>query len=102
MGVVPTDAQQQEQNSQGRSGFSVRVEPSSAWSLWDDTRDELIVSAGSSQQVADRSHPLVSIYNVVSGEKRSIDILKDFLSARFVNIDALAAGPRGSVVTACR
>jgi hypothetical protein len=100
LGVVPTYAQQQDHNPQGRSGFSVRVEPYS-WSVWDETRDELIVSAGSSQQEAARIGPLVNIYNVVSGEKRSIDILKDFPRARYVNVDALAAGPGGSVVLAC-
>jgi hypothetical protein len=101
LGVVPTSAQQQDQNPEGRNGFSVRVEAPNGWSLWDDTRDELIVSAGSSQQEASRIGPLVKIYNVVSGERRSIDILKDFPSARFVNVDALAAGAGGSVVVAC-
>src|SRR5271156_4132637 len=101
LGVVPTYPQQQDQKSERGTGFSVRVEPSYSWSLWDDTRDELIVSAGSSQQEAARIGPLVNIYNVVSGEKRSIDILKDFPRARYVNVDALAAGPSGSVVIAC-
>src|SRR5580700_4704465 len=89
LGADPTYPQQQDQNPQGRSGFSVRVDPSNSWSLWDDTRNELIVSAGSSQQEADRIGPLVNIYNVVSGEKRSIDIQKDFPSARYINVDAL-------------
>lgn len=101
LGVVPADPQQQDQYPQERDGFSVRVEAPYSWSLWDDTRDELIVSAASSQQEADRIGPLVNIYNVVSGAKRSIDILKDFPAARYVNVDALAAGPGGSVVIAC-
>ena len=101
LGADPTYPQQQDQNPQGRSGFSVRVDPSNSWSLWDDTRNELIVSAGSSQQEADRIGPLVNIYNVVSGEKRSIDIQKDFPSARYINVDALAVGPGGSIVIAC-
>ena len=101
LGVVPAYPQQQDPNPQGRSGFRVRLEPSYAWSLWDDTRNELIVSAGSSQQEASRIGPLVNIYNAVSGEKRCIAILKDFPSALFVNVDALAAGSDGSVVMAC-
>lgn len=101
LGADPTYPQQQDQNPQARSGFSVRVDPSNSWSLWDDTRNELIVSAGSSQQEADRIGPLVNIYNVVSGEKRSIDIQKDFPSARYINVDALAVGPGGSIVIAC-
>jgi hypothetical protein len=101
LGVVPTYPQLTDQKPEKRTGFSVRVEAANGWSLWDDTRDELIVSAGSSQQEAARIGPLVNIYNVVSGEKRSIDILKDFPRARYVNVDALAAGPSGSVVIAC-
>jgi hypothetical protein len=101
LGFVPAYARQQDHNPRGGSGFGVRVEAPNSWSLWDDTRDELIVSAGSSQQVADRISPLVNIYSVLSGKKRSIDILKDFPRARYVNIDALAAGPGSSVMIAC-
>lgn len=101
LGVVPTFPQQQKQNSQAGTGFRVRVEAANGWFLWDDARNELIVFTGSSQQEADRSGPLVNIYNAVSGEKRSIELLKDFPAARYVNVDALGAGPGGSVLIAC-
>ncbi len=97
---VPTYAQ--DQNPRDADSFRVGVAVPSSWSfLWDDSRSELI-SSGYQQDQGDRSTPLVNIYNVVSGEKRSIDVLKEFPNARRVYIYGLAGGPEGSVLLAAK
>ncbi|MGA8673746.1 MAG: hypothetical protein WB621_00975, partial [Candidatus Acidiferrales bacterium] len=79
---VPTYAQ--DQNPRDANSFRVGVAVPDGWSfLWDDSHSEL-VSSGYQQDQGDRSTPLVNIYNVVSGEKRSIDVLKEFPNARRV------------------
>jgi hypothetical protein len=95
---VPAYAQ--EQNPHAKNGFRVRVETPGGWTLWDDSQSELINSAYQPRQ-GDRATPLVNIYNVVSGEKRSIDILKDFPNARYIYVNGLASGPDGSVLAVC-
>jgi hypothetical protein len=95
---VPAYAQ--EQNPRDANSFRVRVAVPGGWSfLWDDSRSELISSAYQQDQ-GDRTTPLVNIYNVVSGEQRSIDVLKEFPNARRVYINGLADGPEGSVLLA--
>jgi hypothetical protein len=100
LAVVPAYSQHQDQNTQGESSFRVRLETPVGWSLWDDSRNELITSGGA-QHPSDRAVPLVNIYNVVSGEKRSIDIFSEFSNALYINVDGLAVGPEGSVLVAC-
>jgi hypothetical protein len=90
----------QEQNPQEKNVFRVRVEAPGGWTLWDDSHSELINSAYQPRQ-GDRTTPLVNIYNVASGEKRSIDILKEFPNARYVYVTGLASGPDGSVLAVC-
>jgi hypothetical protein len=99
LAIVPAYTQQQEQNSQERNSFRVRLETPGGSSLWDDSRSELIV--GNSHRQGDRSTARVDIYNVVSGEKRSIDILKEFPNARYVYVEGLAVSPEGSILVAC-
>src|ERR1700722_4105712 len=94
---VPAYAQ--DQNPREANSFRVRMAVLGGWSLWDDSRSELISSAYQQDQ-GDRTTPLVNIYNVVSGEKRSIDVLKEFPNARCVYINSLAGGPEGSVLLA--
>ena len=43
----------------------------------------------------------MNIYNVASGEKRSIDVLKEFPNARYAYVKGLASGPEGSVLLVC-
>ncbi|MGA7186947.1 MAG: hypothetical protein WBY66_00475 [Candidatus Acidiferrales bacterium] len=95
---VPACAQ--DQNPREANSFRVRVEAPGGWTLWDDSRSELIVSAYESRQ-GDRTTPLVNIYNVVSGEERSIDVLKEFPNARNIYVSGLASGPAGSVLLVC-
>jgi hypothetical protein len=95
---VPAYAQ--DQNPQAENVFRVRVDAHFGWSRWDDSRSELINSAYEPRQ-GDRTTPLVNIYNVVSGEKRSIDILKEFPNARYTDVTGLAGGPDGSVLVVC-
>ncbi len=90
----------QDQNPQRENGFRVRVEAPFGWSLWDDSRSELVLSASEPRQ-GDRTTPLVNIYNAESGEKRSIDVLKEFPNARFTYVNGLASGPEGSVLVVC-
>jgi hypothetical protein len=90
----------QDQNPQAKNVFRVRVEAPGGWTLWDDSQSELINSAYQPRQ-GDRTTPLVNIYNLVSGEKRSIDILKEFPNARYVYVTGLASGPDGSVLAVC-
>jgi hypothetical protein len=92
-------ADSQDQNPQPENGFRVRVAVPGGWSLWNDSRSELIRVAYQRDQ-GDRIAPLVNIYNVVSGERRSIDVLKEFPNARRVYIYGLAGGPEGSVLLA--
>jgi hypothetical protein len=99
LAIVPAYTQQQEQNSQERNSFRVRLETPGGSSLWNDSRSELIV--GNSHRQGDRSTARVDIYNVVSGEKRSIDILKEFPNARYVYVEGLAVSPEGSILVAC-
>jgi hypothetical protein len=70
------------------------------WTLWDDSHSELINSVYQPRQ-GDRTTPLVNIYNVVSGEKRPIDILREFPNARYVYVTGLASGPDRSVLAVC-
>jgi hypothetical protein len=94
---VPADAQ--DQNPQAKNGFRVRVEALGAWTLWNDSRSELVNSAYQLRQ--GEQTPIVNIYNVVSGEKRSIDVLKEFPNARNTYVTGLASGPKGSVLVVC-
>ena len=93
-------AYSQNRDPQAKNGFRVHVEDPGGWTLWDDSHSELINSAYQPRQ-GDRTTPLVNIYNVVSGEKRSIDILKEFPNARYVYVTSLASGPDGSVLAVC-
>jgi hypothetical protein len=98
LSTVP--AYSQNQNPHGKNVFRVRVEAPGGWTLWDDSRSELIDSAYQPRQ-RDRTTPLVNIYNGASGEKRSIDVLKEFPNARYVYVTGLASGPDGSVLAVC-
>jgi hypothetical protein len=73
----------QDQDPHAKNGFRVRVEAPGGWTLWDDSHSELVNSVYQPRQ-GDRTTPLVNIYNVVSGEKRPIDILREFPNARYV------------------
>jgi hypothetical protein len=95
---VPADAQ--DQNPQAKNGFRIRVEAPGAWTLWNDSRSELVNSGNQSRQ-GERTTAFVNIYNVASGEKRSIDILKEFPNARYVDVTGLASGPDGAVLVVC-
>ncbi|MFY9805523.1 MAG: hypothetical protein WA211_13840 [Candidatus Acidiferrales bacterium] len=95
---IPADAQ--DQNPREANSFRVRAAVPGGWSLWDDSRSELINSAYQ-QGPGDRGSPLVNIYNIMSGEKRSIDVLKEFPNTRAVYVNGLAGGPQGSVLLAC-
>jgi hypothetical protein len=97
--AFPALSQQQQKNPQESNGFRIRVETSGAWSLWDDSRNELII--GDSHPRGERPASLVNIYNALSGEKRSLDILKEFPDAEYVYIQGLANGPDGSVLVTC-
>jgi hypothetical protein len=95
---VPADAQ--DQNTQAKNGFRVRVEAPGAWTLWNDSHSELFNSGNQSRQ-GERTTAFVNIYNVASGEKHSINILKEFPNARYVNVTGLASGPDGAVLVVC-
>jgi hypothetical protein len=95
---VPADAQ--DQNPQAKNVFRVRVDSPSGWWLWDDSRSELVNSGNQSRQ-RERATAFVNIYNVASGEKRSIDILKEFPNAQYVDVTGLASGPDGAVLVVC-
>jgi hypothetical protein len=98
LSFVPAYAQ--DQKPRDANSFRVDVAVPGGWSfLWDDSRSELISSAYQQDQ-GDRTTPLVNIYNVVSGAKRSIDVLKEFPNTRRVYIYGLAGGPEGSVLLA--
>src|SRR5580704_3737295 len=97
--AFPSSAQEPGKNPQDKNDISVRVETPGTLYLWDDSRNELTI--GDSNHRGDRPTPLVNIYNVLSGEKRSLDIVKEFPDARYVYILGLASGPDGSVVVAC-
>jgi len=98
LSTVPAYAQ--DQSDFAKNAFRVRVEALGSWTLWDDSHSELINSAYQPRQ-GDRTTPLVNIYNVASGEKRSIDILKEFPNARYIYVNSLASGPDGSVLAVC-
>jgi hypothetical protein len=98
--VASVDAHRQNQTAQGNNSFRVYLEFFPDWSLWDDPRNELIISGGYFRTVGP-STQLALIYDVMSGEKRSIDIPKDFSAAQSINVDAIAVGPDGSVLIAC-
>jgi hypothetical protein len=95
---VPADAQ--DQNPQAKNVFRVRVDSPSGWWLWDDSRSELVNSGNQSRQ-GEKTTAFVNIYNVASGEKRSIDILKEFPNAQYVDVTGLASGPDGAVLVVC-
>jgi hypothetical protein len=97
--TFPALPQQQPRNLPERNGFRVRVETPGDWSLWDDSRNELII--GGSHLRGEQPTALVNIYNVLSGEKRSLDILKEFPDAQYVYVEGLADGPEGSVLVTC-
>jgi hypothetical protein len=90
----------QDQHPHAKNGFRARVEVPVGWTLWDDSNSELIHSVYQPRQ-GDRTTPLVYIYNVVSGEKRPIDILREFPNARYVYVTGLASGPDRSVLAVC-
>jgi hypothetical protein len=98
--LLTVPAYGQDQSSLAKNGFRVRVEAPGGWTLWDDAHSELINSVYQPRH-GDRTTPLVNVYNVVSGEKRSIDILKEFPNARYVYVIGLASGPDGSVLAVC-
>jgi hypothetical protein len=91
---VPAGAQ--DQNPQAKNGFRVRVQALGSLTLWDDWRSELVISTYQLRQ-GDQT-PLVNIYNVMSGEKRTIDVLKGYPNAR---VTGLASGPKGAVLVVC-
>jgi len=98
--VASVYAYQQDQIPQGNDSFRVHLEFFPSWSLWDDSRNELITSPGSIRPVGPSAR-LAMIYDVVSGAKRSIGIPEDFSAAQVINVDAIAVGPDGSVLIAC-
>jgi hypothetical protein len=93
-------AHAQNQNPPAKNAFRVHLDAPVGWSLWDDSRAELISSANEPRQ-GDRITPLVNIYKAVSGEKRSIDIPQEFPTARYTYVTGLAGGPDGSVLVVC-
>jgi hypothetical protein len=93
-------ASAQDQIPHAKNSFRVPADAPESWTLWDDSHSELITSAYQRSQ-EDRATPLVKIYDVVSGEKRSIDILKEFPNAPYVHVTGLASGPDGSVLAVC-
>jgi len=98
--VAPAYTQNQDQKPQEENRFRIRLESPSIWSRWDDSRNELITSAADIRPLGPDT-PLVSIYNAVSGEKRSISIPREFSKARYVYVDAIAVGPDGTAIVAC-
>lgn len=98
--VASVYAYHQDQRPQGNNSFRVHLEFFPGWSLWDDPRNELIISRDCIRPVGPTTQ-LAMIYNVVSGAKRSIDIPKDFSAAQSINVDAIAVGSEGSVLMAC-
>lgn len=82
------------------SSFRVQLENPAAWYAWTDSRSELITSAGM-QRGGSPTAPALNIYNVVSGQKRSIDIQREFPEAKKIYVESVAAGPSGSVIVAC-
>jgi hypothetical protein len=96
--AFPSSTQEPGNDSQGKNDIRVRVETPGALYLWDDSRNELTI--GESHQ-GNQPTPLVNIYNVLSGEKRSLDVAKEFPHARSVYIEGLAGGPDGSVLVTC-
>jgi hypothetical protein len=98
--VASVYAYQQDQTPQGNDSFRVHLEFFPSWSLWNDSRNELITSPGYIRPVGPSAR-LALIYDVVSGAERSIGIPEDFSAAQFINVDAIAVGPDGSVLIAC-
>lgn len=91
---------EKQEDSSGKSELRAPVDMIGIWHVWDDARSEL-VTFGSYQRREDSTAPLVRIYNVLSGEKRSIDVFKDFPNALFISVDGFAVGPHGQIVLAC-
>src|ERR1700730_8489048 len=98
--VASVHAYHQDQRPQGYNSFRVHLEFFPSWQLWDDPRNELIISGDYFRPVGPTTQ-LAMIYNVVSGAKRSIDIPKEFSAAQSINVDAIAVGPDGSILIAC-
>lgn len=99
--ATSVDAYHQDQRPQGNDSVGVHLEFFPSWSLWDDSRNELITSPDYVRPIGPPAR-LAMIYDLVSGTKRSIEIPKDFSAARFINVDAIAVGPEGSVLMACK
>jgi len=98
--VASVSPHHRDQGPQGNNSFRVHVEFLPGWSLWDDSRNEVITSPSYIRPVGPSAR-LAMIYDAVSGAKRSIDIPQDFSAAQFINVDAIAVGPEGSVLIAC-
>lgn len=97
--ALPAFTQQPQQNEKATNSFRVQVETLGGWFLWDDSRNELIMS--SSHQRWERPPSLANVYNVRTGEKRSLDIPKEFPSDGNVYVGGLASGPGGSILITC-
>jgi hypothetical protein len=89
-----------QQDSSGKTELRVPTDLIGIWQVWDDARSEF-VSFGTYQRRKTSATPLVRIYNVLSGEKRSIDVFKDFPNASYVAVEAFAVARDGSIVLAC-
>jgi hypothetical protein len=83
-----------------KSVFRAPVDILELWVVWDDARSEL-VGFTFYQRREDSSGPLIRIYSPLSGERRSIDVFKDFPNASFISVDGFAIGPNGSILLAC-
>lgn len=91
---------EKQDDSSGNTELRAPADLIGIWEVWDDARNEL-VSFGTYQRREDSTTPLVRIYNVLSGEKRSIDVFKDFPNASFISVDGFAVGPHGHILLAC-
>jgi hypothetical protein len=93
---------QQPQDVRKEDGFRLQLQGPAVSLIWNDAGKEL-ATVGSYHRPEDphAKIDLVNIYNVASGEHRFLDIMKEFPTARFANVDGLAIGPQGSVLIAC-
>jgi hypothetical protein len=95
----PSFTQRPQETLKEKSSFRVRVDTLGSWTLWDDSRNELIIS--DSQGHWERPPSLARVYDVRTGEKRSLDIPTEFPQDAFVYVGGLASGPDGSVLVTC-